>query len=92
VLPKPFVPVKPAISIYLSSNPPHPHAAALFIDYLLSKKLQDQGANYGRWGSRRDAADPDNVGGKNPLVSSPTKWSVRINEIMKLSDSLLLKK
>jgi iron(III) transport system substrate-binding protein len=92
VLPKPFVPVKPAISIYLTSNPSHPHAAALFIDFLLTKKLQDQGATYGRWGSRRDAADPDNVGGRHPLVSSPTKWSVRINEIIKLSDTLLLKK
>ena len=91
VVPKPFVPVKPPISIYLSSNPPHPHAAALLIDFLLSKKAQDLGAkNHGRWGSRRDCEDPDHVGDKNPVVSSPEKWSARIKEVMALSDALLL--
>jgi iron(III) transport system substrate-binding protein len=93
VLPKPFVPVKPPISIYLSSNPPHPHAAALLIDFLQSKKAQDVGArNYGRWGSRKDCEDPDGVGQKNPFVSSPEKWSARIKEIISMSDTLLLKK
>lgn len=33
----------------------HPHAAALFVDFLLSKPGQDLMAAQGRWTSRRDA-------------------------------------
>ena len=49
VAPLPFDPVLTLVSsVVLPKNPPHPYAAMLFIDYLLSKdgQLKLQGADY----------------------------------------------
>ena len=48
-LPEPFVPAKSLIPIYMSSRPPHPHAAALIADFLMSKKGQEIMSGHGRW-------------------------------------------
>src|SRR5207249_10012360 len=40
VFPEPFIPVKAVSALVLSSRPPHPHSAALLVDFMLSKKGQ----------------------------------------------------
>ena len=51
---EPFVPVKTPTTVSISSGAPHPHVAALFVDFLLSKPGQDLMASQGRWASRND--------------------------------------
>src|SRR5262245_5296576 len=46
---EPFVAVKTPTTVSIASGAPHPHAAALFVDFLLSKPGQDLMANRGRW-------------------------------------------
>ena len=47
--PQPFVPAKSLIPIYMSSRPPHPHAAALIADFLMSRRGQEIMSGHGRW-------------------------------------------
>ena len=51
---EPFVAVKTPTTISIAAGAPHPHAAALFVDFLLSKAGQDLMAGQGRWVSRKD--------------------------------------
>lgn len=50
VFSEPFVPVKTPTTVTISSGAPHPHAAALFVDFLLSKAGQDLLASQGALG------------------------------------------
>src|SRR5437879_13242371 len=49
VFPEPFVPVKSVSSLAISSQPPHPHAAALLVDFMLSKKGPELAFQQRRW-------------------------------------------
>src|SRR5258706_6990952 len=56
IFPEPFVPVKAVSAFILSSHPPHPHAAALLVDYMLSKKGQEIAYRQSRWPAHKDLA------------------------------------
>jgi ABC-type Fe3+ transport system substrate-binding protein len=79
VFSEPFVPVKTPTTISISSGAPHPHGAALFVDFLLSEPGQELLASQGRWVSRKDAnyfADLKARKCKSPPLSGMTnKWS-----------------
>lgn len=88
VFPEPFVPVKTPTAAYASSNPPHPHAMALFIDFLLSKKGQEIMERHGRWVAHKEITSAE-VGDKKILIPSPEKWGDREKELAKLFGQLL---
>lgn len=73
VFPEPFVPVKSVSSLALSSQPPHPHAAALLVDFMLSKKGQEIAFKQRRWPASRSSppAVPTTSATATPL--SPTR-------------------
>lgn len=93
IFPQPFVPAKSLVPIYLSSRPPHPHAAALFADFLLSKKGQEIMVGHGRWVSHKNIGmkGPDDVGDRKVLIPSPEKWGDRYQELIALYHKLLLR-
>lgn len=92
VIPEPFVPLKAPVGLFVSSNPPHPHAAALFIDFLLSKKGQDIMTGHGRWVGRIDAKDPEKLQERRIVSPSPEKWGDRAKELVELFDQLIVQK
>src|SRR4029450_3541400 len=49
IFPEPFIPVKSVSAFVMSSQPPHPHAAALLVDFMLSKKGQELAFRQKRW-------------------------------------------
>jgi iron(III) transport system substrate-binding protein len=91
--PQPFVPAKSLIPIYMSSHPPHPHAAALLADFLLGKKGQEIMYGHGRWVSHKNIATkgPDDVGDRKLVIPSPEKWGDRYQELIALYNKLLLR-
>ena len=74
----------------LSSRPPHPHAAALLIDFMLSKKGQEMAYRQNRWLAHRDLATggPDEVGNRKTLVPDSEKWGARYEELVQLTGLL----
>jgi iron(III) transport system substrate-binding protein len=88
VFPEPFVPVKTPTAVYASSNPPHPHTMALFIDFLLSKKGQEIMERHGRWVAHKEISSAE-VGDKKILIPSPEKWGDREKELARLFGQLL---
>ena len=70
VFSEPFVPVKTPTTVSISSGAPHPHAAALFVDFLLSKPGQDLLASQGRWASRKDANYFADLKGKKMQIAA----------------------
>lgn len=88
VIPEPFVPVITPTNAYASSRPPHPHAMALFLDFLLSKDGQMVMKGHGRWVSHREIISPE-LGDKKTLIPSPAKWGDREKELGRLFDQLL---
>ena len=84
---EPFVPVKTPTTISISAGAPHPHAAALFVDFLLSKPGQDIMVAQGRWASRKDAGYFADLKGKKMQVASP-EWDERQVELIKLYNSI----
>jgi len=84
---EPFVPVKTPTTISISSGAPHPHAAALFVDFLLSKPGQDIMVAQGRWASRKDAGYFADLKGKRMQVASP-EWDEKQVELIKLYNSI----
>ena len=76
IFPEPFVPVKTPTVVSIASRAPHPHAAALFVDFLLSKQGQEIMASQGRWASRRDVRYWVDLKGKKMHISSPD-WDDR---------------
>ena len=93
IFPQPFVPSKSLVPIYMSSHPPHPHAAALLADFLLSKKGQEIMVGHGRWVSHKNITTkgPDDVGDRKVLIPSPEKWGDRYQELIALYNKLLLR-
>jgi iron(III) transport system substrate-binding protein len=87
VFSEPFVPVKTPTTVSISSGAPHFHAAALFVDFLLSKPGQDVMVAQGRWASRKDADYFADLKGKRMQVASP-EWDDKQVELIKLYNSL----
>jgi len=92
--PQPFVPAKSLIPIYMSSRAPHPHAAALMADFLMSKKGQEIMYGHGRWVGHKEitAKGPDDIGDRKVVIPSPEKWGDRYQELIGLFNKLLLQK
>jgi len=87
VFSEPFVPVKTPTTVSISSGAPHFHAAALFVDFLLSKPGQDIMVAQGRLASRKDADYFADLKGKRMQVASP-EWDDKQVELIKLYNSL----
>jgi len=87
VLSEPFVPVKTPTTISISSGAPHPHAAALFVDFLLSKPGQDVLSGQGRWASRKDQKYFLDLKGKKMQIPGP-EWDDRQVELVNLFNSI----
>jgi len=81
VLSEPFVPVKTPTTVSIASGAPHPHAAALFVDFLLSKAGQDIMAAQGRWVSRKDGKYFVDLKGKRMQIPGP-EWDDRQVELV----------
>jgi iron(III) transport system substrate-binding protein len=90
VFPEPFIPVKSVSSLVMASQPPHPHAAALLVDFMISRKGQEIAFKQRRWPAFKDLADggPDNVGNRNTLVPDAEKWGSRYEELVQLTKVL----
>jgi len=87
VFSEPFVPVKTPTTVSISSGAPHPHAAALFVDFLLSKPGQDLLASQGRWASRKDANYFADLKGKKMQIAS-SEWDDKQVELIKLYNNI----
>jgi iron(III) transport system substrate-binding protein len=92
--PLPFVPVKSLVPIYMAARPPHPHAAALLADFLMSKKGQDIMYGHGRWMAHKGISGkgPDDIGERKVVIPSAEKWGDRYPELIGLYNKLLLRK
>jgi ABC-type Fe3+ transport system substrate-binding protein len=88
------VPIKSLVPIYMAARPPHPHAAALMADFLISKKGQDIMHGHGRWMGHNSITGkgPDDVGDRRVVIPSAEKWGDRYNELVALYNKLLLRK
>jgi iron(III) transport system substrate-binding protein len=76
--------VKPPSVVAIGSNAPHPHAAALLVDYHLSKEAQELMAQkLFYWTARRDVKwTPDP--GADFRVVSPLEWGAKYNHLREL--------
>jgi iron(III) transport system substrate-binding protein len=94
IFPQPFVPVKSLVPIYMSAHPPHPHAAALIADFLISKKGQDIMYGHGRWMGHKGITGkgPDDIGDRKVIIPSADKWGDRYSELIGLYNKVLLRK
>jgi len=90
IFPEPFVPVKAVSAFILSSHPPHPHAAALLVDYMLSKKGQEIAFRQTRWPAYKELSTgaTDEVGNRKTLVPDGDKWGARFEELVQLTGLL----
>jgi iron(III) transport system substrate-binding protein len=87
VFSEPFVPVKTPTTVSISSGAPHSHAAALFVDFLLSKPGQDIMVTQGRWASRKDAGYFADLKGKRMQIAAP-EWDEKQVELIKLYNNI----
>jgi iron(III) transport system substrate-binding protein len=90
VFPEPFIPVKSVSALVMSSQPPHLHAAALLIDFMLSRKGQEIAFRQRRWPAFKDlaTAGPDDVGNRKTLIPDGDKWGSRYEELVQLTSLL----
>jgi iron(III) transport system substrate-binding protein len=88
IFPEPYVPAKTPTAVWIASHAPHPHAAALFVDFLLSKRAQEIMAAQGRWVSRKDVKYLLDPGSHNVQMVS-LKWGERDVELIQLFNKLL---
>ncbi len=84
---EPFVAVKTPTTVSIASGAPHPHAAALFVDFLLSKLGQELMAGQGRWVSRKDGSYFADLKGKKMQIPS-LEWDDKQVELIKLYNSV----
>jgi iron(III) transport system substrate-binding protein len=87
VFSEPFVPVKTPTTISIASGAPHPHAAALFVDFLLSKPGQEMLAAQERWVGRKEVGYFADLKGKKMQIPLP-EWDDKQVELIKLYNSL----
>jgi iron(III) transport system substrate-binding protein len=80
---KPAV-VKPPSVIAIGAKAPHPHAAALLVDYHLSKEAQEMMAQrLFYWTARRDVQWTPDPGPEFRVVS-PLEWGAKYNQLREL--------
>jgi iron(III) transport system substrate-binding protein len=93
VFPQPFIPLKSVSAFTLATNAPHPHAAALLADFMLSKKGQEIAQGQDRWPAHKlvSRGGPDDVGARKIVVPNPDKWGPRFEELVQLVRSLLMR-
>ena len=84
---EPFVAVKTPTTVSISAGAPHPNAAALFVDFLLSKPGQEIMASQGRWVSRNDVGYLVDLKGKRMQIPS-LDWDDKQVELIKLYNSI----
>jgi iron(III) transport system substrate-binding protein len=87
IFPEPFVPIKTPTTISISAGAPHPYAAALFVDFLLSRAGKELLASQGRWASRKDVSYFADLKGKKMQIAAP-EWDGKQVELIKLYNSL----
>ena len=87
VLSEPFVPVKTPTTISIAAGASHAHAAALFVDFLLSKPGQEIMASQGRWVSRKDVGYVVDLKGRRMQIPSPD-WDDKQVELIKLFNGI----
>jgi iron(III) transport system substrate-binding protein len=92
IFPEPYVTAKTPTAVWIGARAPHPHSAALFVDFLLSKRGQEAMAAQGRWVSRQDVKYLLDPGKRRVQVVSPLKWGDRSNELVALFDKLIMRK
>jgi iron(III) transport system substrate-binding protein len=92
IFPEPYVTAKTPTGVWIGSHAPHPHAAALFVDFLLSKRGQEVMASQGRWVSRQDVPYLVDPGSRKVVTVSPLKWGERTAELVELFNKLLMRK
>ena len=92
VFPEPYVTAKTPTGVWIGAHAPHPHSAALFVDFLLSKRGQEAMAAQGRWVARQDVKYLVDPGTRKVQVVSPLKWGDRANELVELFDKLIMRK
>ena len=87
VFPEPFIPVKSVSAFVMSSHTRHPHAAALLVDFMLSKRGQEIAFKQRRWPAFRELAvgGPDEVGNRKTVVPDAEKWGSRYEELVQLT-------
>jgi len=90
VFPEPFIPVKAVSAFVLSAQPSHPYAAALLVDFMLSRKGQEIAYRQNRWPAHKELATggPDDVGNRKTVVPNADKWGSRYEELVQLSNLL----
>ena len=76
--------VKPPSVMAIASKAPHPHAAALFLDYKLSKEGQEiMARKQSHWTARTDVKWTIEPGTELHVVS-PLDWGVKYNHVREL--------
>jgi iron(III) transport system substrate-binding protein len=87
VFPEPFIPVKSVSAFVMSSHSRHPHAAALLVDFMLSKRGQEIAFKQRRWPALKELAmgGPDEVGNRKTVVPDAEKWGSRYEELVQLT-------
>ena len=92
IFPEPYVTAKTPTGVWIGARAPHPHSAALFVDFLLSKRGQEVMAAQGRWVGRQDVKYLVDPGNRKVQVVSPLKWGERAEELVEIFDKLILRK
>ena len=92
IFPEPYVTAKTPTGVWIGSRAPHPHSAALFVDFLLSQRGQEVMAAQGRWVSRQDIKYLVDPGTRRVQTVSPLKWGERATELVELFDKLIMRK
>ena len=71
----------------MSSHSRHPHAAALLVDFMLSRRGQEIASKQRRWPAFKElaAGGPDEVGNRKTLVPDAEKWGSRYEELVQLT-------
>ena len=91
VLPNPTI-LKDPSGIWIARRAPHPHAAALLVDFLFSREGQQVYASQNRLVARKDM-EWDFKGKKVPGIHiiSSKKWGPRYNQLIKQFDEIFRK-
>lgn len=76
--------IRPPSTIAITSQAPHPHAAALLLDYHLSKEASEiMVKNQGRWAPRKDVPWTVEPQGDTHVVSA-LQWGPKIRQLVDL--------